>query len=394
MLLQPYLVEFGVSTIGNVQTIDPQQYEEYKGMVAVVSIPNPDEKTKIPGSGVIYIPFRSVNDEGALRQVVEALRRFSEYRKEQEQLLEKQLESLKNQGQNLFSYGISRLNEAMRLSTTRGRITERYKKIAKQKEILKDVKETREKYEAVLGMTNLMRERLEDSQRNNERARNESKILVYYAKDRYEEAEPLLTELKKAGFEFVVQDSGLRSPFRTEGEIAELAVPHFDRSGFSILPYGGEEGESIKQILEYLRSWNTKEYQEDLKNRITELRKGGLPKEGLFNRLLKENEEKRKAKEGGIGAKTTMKDDALRIYPMEGSAAQKAGLEDGDQILKINGKITSNLDLGEAIDLIRGKLGTPVKLLIIRDGWDEPREFTVIRAVIPTPKQESIDEEE
>ena len=60
----------------------------------------------------------------------------------------------------------------------------------------------------------------------------------------------------------------------------------------------------------------------------------------------------------------------------------KAGLKANDVILKIDGKSTANLDLMEAVHLMRGKKGTPVTLSIGREGWTEPQDFTMIREVI------------
>jgi len=54
------------------------------------------------------------------------------------------------------------------------------------------------------------------------------------------------------------------------------------------------------------------------------------------------------------------------VAPLNGSPAEKAGVKPGDLILKIDGKSTLGFSLAEAISLIRGKEGTPVKLSLAR----------------------------
>ena len=67
------------------------------------------------------------------------------------------------------------------------------------------------------------------------------------------------------------------------------------------------------------------------------------------------------------------------------SPAEEAGLKAGDQILKINDKITVGMMIDEAVSLIRGPKGTEVVLTIGRDGWTEAKEFKITRAVIIIP---------
>ncbi len=88
----------------------------------------------------------------------------------------------------------------------------------------------------------------------------------------------------------------------------------------------------------------------------------------------------------GIGAEIGMRKDVLTVIaPLEDSPAKKAGLLAGDQILKIDNKITSDLSLDEAISLIRGEQGTQVVLTIFRDGLKDPKEYKIIRDVIKVP---------
>lgn len=85
----------------------------------------------------------------------------------------------------------------------------------------------------------------------------------------------------------------------------------------------------------------------------------------------------------GIGAELGIKDNILTVIaPLEDSPAQKAGLMAGDKILKIDGKVSTDLGIDEAVDMVRGKKGTFVKLTIMRAGEQETREITIARDVI------------
>jgi carboxyl-terminal processing protease len=85
----------------------------------------------------------------------------------------------------------------------------------------------------------------------------------------------------------------------------------------------------------------------------------------------------------GIGAELGVKDNILTVVaPLEGSPAQKAGLMAGDKILKIDGQMSSDMSIDEAVNMVRGKKGTSVKLIILRSGEQETREITITRDVI------------
>lgn len=92
---------------------------------------------------------------------------------------------------------------------------------------------------------------------------------------------------------------------------------------------------------------------------------------------------------GGIGAEIGIRNEGLTVIaPLKNTPAERAGLEPGDQILEIDGKSTEDLTVEEAVKLIRGELGTTVTLTVIREGWSEPREITIIRETIQVPTVE------
>jgi len=85
----------------------------------------------------------------------------------------------------------------------------------------------------------------------------------------------------------------------------------------------------------------------------------------------------------GIGAEIGLRKGLLTVIaPLHDNPAEKAGIKAGDKILKIDDKSTEGLALDEAVRLIRGPHATKVRLLIYRDGFDKPKEFSVTRDVI------------
>ncbi len=91
-----------------------------------------------------------------------------------------------------------------------------------------------------------------------------------------------------------------------------------------------------------------------------------------------------KGKFSGIGIEITLKDRTLTVVsPIEGTPAYRAGLQAGDQIVKINGAPTKNMTLTEAVKSIRGAKGSKVTLTINRQGFVQPKDFAIVREIIP-----------
>ncbi|MDO8592179.1 MAG: S41 family peptidase [bacterium] len=85
----------------------------------------------------------------------------------------------------------------------------------------------------------------------------------------------------------------------------------------------------------------------------------------------------------GIGAEIGKKNDIITIIaPLADMPAEKAGLKAGDKIYAIDGKTTAGLAVDEAVSKIRGVGGTQVTLTIVRDGFDQAKDFTITRGVI------------
>jgi carboxyl-terminal processing protease len=89
---------------------------------------------------------------------------------------------------------------------------------------------------------------------------------------------------------------------------------------------------------------------------------------------------------GGLGISVGMVENQLTVnVPIEGGPGFRAGLLPGDRIVKIEGKGTQKLSLGEAIRLLRGRPGVPVQLSIYRPSEQKTFELSVVREMIQVP---------
>ncbi|HWP34359.1 MAG TPA: S41 family peptidase [Thermodesulfobacteriota bacterium] len=99
--------------------------------------------------------------------------------------------------------------------------------------------------------------------------------------------------------------------------------------------------------------------------------------------VYREMQVETKGEFSGIGIEITTKDDRIVVVaPIEDTPAFKAGIQAGDQIVRIDGKSTKGMSLPDAVKLMRGPKGTTVRLTIAREGHPEPLEFTITRATI------------
>ncbi len=86
---------------------------------------------------------------------------------------------------------------------------------------------------------------------------------------------------------------------------------------------------------------------------------------------------------GGLGITVGVKDGALTVIaPIEGTPADKAGLKSGDIILKIDDQSTLDMTIDEAVSIMRGEIGTPIDLTIVRKGESKPLKVHIVRGDI------------
>ncbi|WP_348550425.1 S41 family peptidase [Acidithiobacillus sp.] len=86
---------------------------------------------------------------------------------------------------------------------------------------------------------------------------------------------------------------------------------------------------------------------------------------------------------GGVGIEITPDHGLLRVVtPIDGTPAAQAGIHAGDLIIKINGEAVEGLGLEKAIDKMRGKPGSTVRLTLLRPHNSVPLQLTLTRAII------------
>lgn len=86
---------------------------------------------------------------------------------------------------------------------------------------------------------------------------------------------------------------------------------------------------------------------------------------------------------GGLGITITLREGRLTVeYPLEDTPAFRVGLESDDTIVRIDGESTINMDLTEAVSKLRGEVGSEVVVHVEREGWAEPKPFSIERASI------------
>ena len=86
---------------------------------------------------------------------------------------------------------------------------------------------------------------------------------------------------------------------------------------------------------------------------------------------------------GGLGLTVSMEDGAVKVITAsEDTPAFRAGIKPGDYITHLNGELLFGGTLDEAVEEMRGKPGTSVKVTIVRPGRDKPFDLSLTREVI------------
>jgi carboxyl-terminal processing protease len=86
---------------------------------------------------------------------------------------------------------------------------------------------------------------------------------------------------------------------------------------------------------------------------------------------------------GGLGIEVTMENGLVKVVsPIDDTPAAKAGVKAGDFITHLDGEQVLGLTLSEAVDRMRGLIGTDIVLMIRREGVEQPIETRITRAVI------------
>jgi carboxyl-terminal processing protease len=83
---------------------------------------------------------------------------------------------------------------------------------------------------------------------------------------------------------------------------------------------------------------------------------------------------------GGLGIEVTQEDGFVRVItPMDDTPAMEAGVEAGDFITHVDGEALLGLTLEQAVDMMRGPVGSEIVITIVREGEEQPFDITIVR---------------
>ena len=86
---------------------------------------------------------------------------------------------------------------------------------------------------------------------------------------------------------------------------------------------------------------------------------------------------------GGLGIEVTQQDWFVKVVsPIDGTPADAAGIEAGDFITHVDGETVLGLTLNQAVEMMRGPVGSEIIITVVREGEDEPFDVSIIRDTI------------
>jgi carboxyl-terminal processing protease len=155
------------------------------------------------------------------------------------------------------------------------------------------------------------------------------------------------------------------------------------------LPFQGEAYENLKvftEVLSYIEANYVEEVEPEklMQGAIRGMLRTLDPHSSFMPQdVYREMQVETEGRFGGLGIEITVRDDVLTIVaPIEGTPAFRAGLQAGDQIVKIEGESTKEMSLIDAVKKLRGPEGTTVTISMFRKGFTDPQDVTLTRAVI------------
>jgi len=98
---------------------------------------------------------------------------------------------------------------------------------------------------------------------------------------------------------------------------------------------------------------------------------------------------------GGLGIEVTMENGFVKVVsPIDGTPAYQAGMKAGDYITHLDDEPVLGLSLSEAVEKMRGKVGSHIKLTVVREGEDEALDVRITRDIIKIESVKSRVEQE
>src|SRR5499425_3657336 len=174
---------------------------------------------------------------------------------------------------------------------------------------------------------------------------------------------------------------------------AGLALaPVFAQDKGDSKPAGGDKSELYQQlnlfgdVLERVRRDYVEPVDEKtlIENAINGMLSSLDPHSSYMNpKTYKDMQVQTKGEFGGLGIEVTMENGVIKVVsPIDDTPAAKAGIQSGDLIFALDGEPVQGLTLQEAVEKMRGKVGTPIKLSLRRDKVKDPIDVTLTRETI------------
>ena len=86
---------------------------------------------------------------------------------------------------------------------------------------------------------------------------------------------------------------------------------------------------------------------------------------------------------GGLGIEVGMENGFVKVIaPIDDTPAQRAGVEAGDLVIRLDDTPVKGMTLNDAVKVMRGKPGSDIELTIVREGLDQPLKITITRDII------------
>ncbi len=143
---------------------------------------------------------------------------------------------------------------------------------------------------------------------------------------------------------------------------------------------------TLANVLDRIRTSYVKEVTqtEVIENAINGMLTALDPHSSYLNKEdFKGLQEQTRGEFGGLGIEVTMEKGVVKVVsPIEDTPAYEAGIEAGDLIIKIDDKDVQGLSLNDAVDIMRGKVGTDITIKVFRESEKRAFDITITRAII------------
>ncbi|MEL6280028.1 MAG: S41 family peptidase [Pseudomonadota bacterium] len=173
------------------------------------------------------------------------------------------------------------------------------------------------------------------------------------------------------------------------GAIAGFAIATFDETRIDAVAQSGDGFQSLTlfgDIFERVRAQYVEEVEE--KDLVETAINGMLASLDPHSSYLppqsfEEMQEQTKGEFGGLGIEVTMENGLVKVVaPIDDTPAAAAGLQANDLVSELDGEAVLGLTLSEAVEKMRGPVGSDITLTILREGVEEPFQVTITRAII------------